>query len=195
MTAEDLITRLVAALNAAEVPYMLTGSYASSLHSIPRATRDIDIIIFPNREQLTRFVQSLPPSGYHADLEDAIESLRCRSHFNVIDYATGWKVDFIIPPFEEFNVEEFARRQMIDVGGLQLSVVSPEDIVIAKLLWAKAGESERQLEDAAGVVRFQAGTLDVAYIERWVRRLDLERQWSAVRESGGLTWASDREHG
>lgn len=187
MTAEDLIGRLITALGEAEVPYMLTGSYASSLHSIPRATRDIDIIIFPNRDQLTRFVQSLPSASYHTDLDDAIDSLRRRSQFNVIDYATGWKVDFIIPPFEEFNIEEFERRQIIEVGELKLSVVSAEDIVIAKLIWAKAGQSERQLEDAATVVRFQAERLDRHYIERWVRRLDLESQWATVRESGGLT--------
>lgn len=187
MTAEDLVSRLVAALNAAEIPYMLTGSYASSLHSIPRATRDIDIIIFPNRDQLTRFVQSLPTSSYHTDLDDAIDSLRRRGQFNVIDYATGWKVDFIIPPFEEFNIEEFERRQLIEVGDLKLFVVSPEDIVIAKLLWAKAGQSERQLDDAATVVRFQAENLDLSYIERWVRRLNLEHERATVRESGGLT--------
>lgn len=180
MTAEHLLSRLVAALNAANIPYMLTGSYASSLHSIPRATRDIDIVIFPNRDQLTQFVQSLPASDYHTDLEEAIDSLRRRGQFNVIDYATGWKVDFIIPPFEEFHVEEFERRQIIEVGDLQLSVVSPEDIVVAKLLWAKAGQSERQLEDAATVVRFQSETLDRPYVESWVRRLELEHEWAAV---------------
>jgi len=160
---------------------MLTGSYASSLHSIPRATRDIDIIIFPDREQLTRFIQLLPASDYYSDLEDAIECLRRRSAFNIVDYATGWKVDFIIPPFDEFNVEEFERRTLIDVEGLQLSVVSAEDIVIAKLLWGKAGESERQLEDASTVVRIKGPDLDVAYVEKWVRRLQLEKQWDWVR--------------
>ena len=181
MTAEDLLGRLVAALDAAGVPYMLTGSYASSLHSIPRATRDIDIIIFPNREQLTRFIQSLPPSSYHTDIDDALDSLRRRSQFNVIDYATGWKVDFIIPPFDDFNVEEFERRQSIDIGGLQVTVVSPEDVIIAKLLWGKSGESERQLQDAATVLRFQGASLDLVYIEKWVRRLNLGQQWTSVQ--------------
>ena len=181
MTAEDLLVRLVAALNAADVPYMLTGSYASSLHSIPRATRDIDIIIFPNREQLTRFIESLPPSSYHTDIEDAVDSLRRRSQFNVIDYATGWKVDFIIPPFDEFNIEEFERRQSVDIGSIQVAVASPEDVIIAKLVWAKAGESERQLEDAATVARFQGDNLDFAHIEKWVRRLKVEQQWASVR--------------
>lgn len=186
MITGDLLGRLVAALSAAGIPYMMTGSFASSLHSIPRATRDIDIIIFPNREQLTRFVNSLASANYHTDLDEAIDALRRRSQFNVIDYATGWKVDFIIPPFEEFNVEEFERRQTITVGELELSVISPEDIVVAKLLWARAGQSERQLEDAATVVRFQAEGLDRRYIETWVRRLQLEDQWRSVCERAAV---------
>lgn len=99
----------------------------------------------------------------------------------MIDYATGWKVDFIIPPFEPFHLEEFDRRRIVDVGGFQVTVVSPEDVIVAKLLWAKAGESERQLEDAATVVRFQGSTLDLRYIDKWVRLLDLEEQWASVR--------------
>lgn len=165
---------------------MLTGSYASSLHSIPRATRDIDIVIFPNREQLTRFINSLPAQSYHTDLEDAIDALRRRSQFNVIDYATGWKIDFIIPAFDEFHVEEFERRMTIEVDGLQLSVVSPEDIVIAKLLWAKAGGSAGQIEDAAGVVRLQGSKLDVAYVEKWVRKLGIDEQWRLAHKKSGI---------
>lgn len=166
---------------------MLTGSYASSIHSIPRATRDIDIVIYPNRDQLTRFIQSLPPGSYHSDLEDAIDSLRRRSQFNVIDYATGWKIDFIIPPFDEFHEEEFERRRLIEVDGVQLSIVSPEDIVIAKLLWGKAGESERQIADAATVIRLQGSRLDVAYIEKWARKLKIVSQWLSARAQAGVS--------
>jgi hypothetical protein len=181
VSIQDLLQRLTALLNTTDIPYMITGSYASSIHSIPRATRDLDIIIFPDREQLTRFIRALPPEEYHADLDDAIDSLRRRSQFNVIDYATGWKVDFIIPSFSDFNVEEFARRRTIDFAGMQLVVASAEDIVVAKLLWAKAGESLLQVTDAANVVRLQGENLDLPYVEKWVRRLQLEEQWTALQ--------------
>jgi hypothetical protein len=181
VTIQELLGRVVTALEAADIPYRLTGSFASSLHSIPRATKDIDIVIFPDQEQLIRFIRSLPPAEYYSDLEDAIESLRRRGQFNVIDYTTGWKIDFIIPPFDEFNLEEFDRRRSIEVEGLRLSVASPEDIVIAKLLWARAGQSERQLEDAAAVVRVQGQDFDTVYVERWIRRLQLDEQWLSVR--------------
>jgi hypothetical protein len=176
VTIEDLFSRLTTALDRAEVPYMVTGSYASSIHSVPRATRDIDIIIFPTREQLT---------SYYAELDAALDALRRRSQFNVVDFATGWKVDFIIPPFTEFSEEEFERRRIVELSGTSLFVVSPEDIVIAKLRWAKAGSSDRQIEDAASVIAFQGEDLDRVYVERWVRKLELDDQWRAAKAKAG----------
>ena len=180
MSVENLLARLVAKLDAASVPYMLTGSYASSAHSIPRATRDIDIVIFPNRQQLDAFLASLSPSDYHVDSEDAVEALKRRSQFNVIDYATGWKVDFIVPPFTDFNIEEFERRRTLDLGGFSIHIASAEDIIVAKMLWARSGESALQIRDAATVVSAQASKLDRVYVERWVRRLRLESEWQDV---------------
>jgi hypothetical protein len=185
VTVQDLFSRLVAALDASEIPYMLTGSYASSVHGIPRATKDIDIVIFPTRDQLTRLIAQFPDGSYYADLNDAVEALRRRSQFNVLDFATGWKVDFIIPPFSEFHEEEFARRRAIPVEGVSLFVASPEDIILAKLQWAKAGNSSRQLEDAANVLSTQRSRLDLAYIERWVRKLGLGEQWLATQRLAG----------
>lgn len=40
-------------------------------------------------------------------------------------------------------------------------LATPEDVLLAKLEWAKSGDSERQLEDAAGILKIQAGALDL----------------------------------
>lgn len=185
MTIEGLLARITALLDAAGIPYMVTGSYASSLHSIPRATRDLDIVVFPDRNQLTRFMELLQTGEYHADSVEALDALRRRAQFNVIDYATGWKVDFIIPAFDEFHLAEFDRRRLVEAGGVRLYVASAEDVVIAKLAWAKAGQSERQLEDVATVVRVQGDSLDRDYVERWVRRLELHNEWEMARRKAG----------
>jgi hypothetical protein len=60
-------------------------------------------------------------------------------------------------------------------------VATAEDTVIAKLEWARAGESERQLRDARGILDLRSDTLDRAYIETWVGALRLEAEWSLVR--------------
>lgn len=157
---------------------MLTGSYASSVHGEPRATQDIDIVIAPSRAQLLALLRHLPDTEYYVSEEAALDALAQRGQFNVIDFGTGWKVDFIIIKAREFSREEFARRCAVVVEDFELSVASAEDVLIAKLEWAKLGGSARQIEDAAGIVRLQADRLDRAYVEKWTTRLGLEAQWA-----------------
>ncbi|MDQ3138412.1 MAG: hypothetical protein M3Q93_12615 [Gemmatimonadota bacterium] len=54
---------------------------------------------------------------------------------------------------------------------------------MAKLEWAKPGESARQVEDAAGILRARSAELDASYLERWVRELGIEREWAAARRA------------
>ena len=184
MTLEDLLRRLVPILERVQVPYMLTGSVASSAHGMPRSTRDLDIVIAPTRAQLQALMREFPNSDYYADEQQAFEALIRRSQFNIIDHVTGWKVDFIIAEDSEYGNTALARRKAIDMGGNAVYVASAEDVLIAKLRWAKMSGSERQLQDAAGIVSTQADNLDVAYVESWVRKLSLDNQWDVVRETG-----------
>lgn len=182
MTLEELLSRLVPALTHAEVPYMLTGSVASSAHGMPRSTRDLDIVIAPTREQLLALMQEFPDDRFYADEQQALQALANRSQFNIIDFATGWKTDFIIAQDSEYGRSALSRRMLIDMAGTAICIASPEDVLIAKLQWAKKGQSDRQLEDAQGIVDTQGSKLDLSYIERWVRELRLEEEWQAVRE-------------
>jgi len=160
---------------------MLTGAVASSAHGMPRSTRDLDIVIAPTRAQLLALIEQLPDTLYYADERQALETFRNGSRFNVIDFATGWKVDFIMAEDSEYGRSAIARRRLIDIAGNAVYVASAEDVIIAKLQWARLGGSDRQLQDVAGIVTTQGGNLDVAYIKHWVLELRLEKQWEAVR--------------
>jgi len=92
-------------------------------------------------------------------------------------------VDFIIAEDSEYGRTAMTRRMRIDIAGNSVDVASAEDVLLAKLRWAKLGGSDRQLQDAAGIVSTQASNLDIAYVEHWVHELGLERQWVAVREA------------
>jgi hypothetical protein len=160
---------------------MLTGSLASSMYGTPRATNDIDIVIAPNREQLLALVQMFQRLGLTAASEEALAALRNKSQFNVVDFARGLKVDLIVRKERDFSVEEFARRETHEVDGMRLTIATPEDVLIAKLEWARMGDSERHLIDCAGMIRTQGERLDLPYIERWVATLGLQQQWIAAR--------------
>lgn len=182
MTLHDLLSRLAPALERAAVPYMLTGSVAAAAHGKPRSTRDLDIVIAPTRPQLLALMEEFPAASYYADRQQALDALLHGSQFNVIDFATGWKVDFIIAEDSEYGRAAMGRRMVTEVLGTTVYVASAEDVVIAKLRWAKLGGSERQLEDAAGILAEQGPTLDLPYVEHWVSSLGLQQQWQATKE-------------
>lgn len=173
MSQKDFLARLVIKLKGAGIPYMISGSLGSSLHGEPRATNDIDLIIAPTERQLNIFVQSLG-EDYYVSPEAAQEAIRNWSMFNVIDYKAGWKADVIIRKRRPFSVEEFKRRMPGEIAGVQIFVVSPEDAILSKLEWSKAGESECQFRDAQGIAVVQWKTLDKKYLHKWARELDVK---------------------
>jgi hypothetical protein len=174
------IADVAARLDAAGIPYMIVGSIAALVHGRARTTVDVDMVIDPDAATLGAFVESLPPADYYVSQDAAIDALRRRTQFNVLDLRTGWKIDLMIKRQRRFSAEELARRSTRAVLGRMLAVASVEDVVIAKLEWAKASESTRQLEDARALVEIAGDQLDRAYIERHVAALDLDELWARV---------------
>lgn len=183
MTTRDLFTRVLGALGTAGIPVMLTGSFASSYHGAPRATQDVDLVIAPTVDQLRAFVALLPRDEFYVDEHAALEALRLESQFNLIDLQSGWKVDLIIRRSRPFSRAEFDRRRVVDLEGSELPIATPEDVLIAKMEWARKSESARQIEDAARLLRVRSRQLDDTYVEHWVEELGLGEQWATVRRA------------
>ena len=185
MSVRDVFEKLRAALEQVEIPYFVTGSFASSAHGIPRATNDIDIVIAPSAEQLQRLLEEFPEAQFAKYEEDAFDALKRRSQFQIIDYATMWKVDFMLHRQTPFDHSRFARRSVVEIAGVTLETASAEDILVTKLWWLKLGESERQLNDVIGILKVQGSSLDREYVEHWVKVLELDSQWLAALERAG----------
>ena len=182
---QGFLERLVQVLDEAGVPFMIAGSFASAAHGLPRTTQDLDVVIDPpGLEALEALVGAMPPHLYYVDADAARDALRRRSMFNVVDQASGWKVDFIIRKNRPFSREEFRRRASLSLLGVAVFVASPEDTIVAKLEWSKlSGGSERQRRDVAGIVATIGAELDRPYVERWVRELDVTDEWRAAQQS------------
>jgi TldD protein len=135
---------------------MVTGSFASTAHGLPRATQDLDIVIDPTGKSLDALLSVLTSEVYYVDVDVARDAFRNHGMFNVIDHATGWKIDFILRKDRSFSEQEFKRRRSTNLLGVEVFMASAEDTIIAKLEWAGSGESDRQLRDVA----YQATTTD-----------------------------------
>lgn len=169
-------------LDRVGVPYMLTGSLAASYHGAPRSTQDIDLVVEASVALLLEVGAELRAAGLYVS-DDAIrEAHASRGMFNAIDPESGWKVDLIVRKDRPFSRAEFESRREIEFLGLGLSIVSAEDLIIAKLEWARLGNSERQLRDVAEILGVQGSRLNVTRIEEWTAMLELESEWTLARE-------------
>ncbi len=152
------------------IPHMVSGGAAVLAHGEPRFTADVDIVIAPSQEQLLRFVE-LCRQEIYASPAAALDALRERSMFNIIDSLSGWKADLILQKSDPFSRAEFERRSPIETLGVRVTGVSPEDLILSKLSWGKDKVSEKQLRDVAGILRIQRDSLDLGYLRRWAKEL------------------------
>jgi hypothetical protein len=183
MALPDVFLRVTEALTKVGISYMLTGSFAATYYGAPRATQDIDFVISAAPEQLTALRQLLPENDYYFDLQIALKAHTMRSLFNVIDKASGWKIDLVIQKSRPFSQVEFERRLQILFHGTIIFIASAEDVIISKLEWAKLGQSQRQVEDVAGILRVQCPSLDWIYLDRWIAELHLTTEWNAAQKA------------
>jgi hypothetical protein len=175
---------IVDLLEQAEVPFMVTGSFGSSHHGMPRTTNDLDIVIDPTADQLEKLC-SLLAERFYVSAEAARDALRHRFMFNVIDTAGGYKVDFVIRKDRPFSIEEFARRRAAVVQGRTVYVASPEDIILSKLEWNLQTPSERQVQDALNVAIVRWPQLDRDYLRRWATELGVLESLEMVLQQAG----------
>lgn len=151
------------------IRYFVGGSLASSLHGVPRATQDVDIVADIKNEHIPQLVKAFG-TEFYIDADMIREAILQRTSFNIIHLATMFKVDIFILKPDKISLEEMARRkqyQISDTPRRMLFLASAEDIIIHKLYWFQlgGGVSERQWNDVLGVIRVQYEKLDNSYLE------------------------------
>jgi len=150
------------------VSYVVAGSLANSLHGLPRATADVDIVAALRVEHAQPLATALS-EAFYVDVDMIRDAVTRRSEFNVIHLATMFKVDVFVPTLDAVSRGELARGTAILVDadqGRTFRVASPEDTVAQKLsCYRRGGEiSERQWRDVVGVLGVQGGKMELEYL-------------------------------
>lgn len=184
MTDELKVLSLVCQrLETANIPYMLTGSWAAHFYQVPRMTRDIDLVIEVLNPDADRLFQLFQDEFYVLSKETIKEVIERQGMFNIIHNETLFKVDFIIRKNSLYRKTEFARRQRLKLltseETVEVWVVSPEDLIVSKLFWAKDSLSSLQLRDVKSLIS-SIPKLDKNYIEEWVQKLQLNHVYEKV---------------
>jgi hypothetical protein len=182
VTASEILAALepvVQALEALGVRYYVGGSLASSVHGVPRASIDADVVADLQPAHISAFVARLQ-DAYYVDLGRVQAAVASRRSFNVIHLQTMFKVDVFAAKTRPYDREAMRRAQpeSLEDGpeARRFVVASAEDTVLAKLEWFRAGGevSERQWADVVGVMKTAWGRLDEVYLRQWAAAVGVD---------------------
>jgi hypothetical protein len=166
-----LLERICDILENLRIPYMLSGSVAMNFYADPRTTQDIDIVVEMQDYDVSSFVKMLDDKFYYFQ-EGIYEEIRRKGMFNIIDFESGFKVDFIVRKNDLYEQVKFQNRRKTLYFDIDLWIISQEDLIISKLQWIQVLESEKQKQDIINLL--DSEQLDLEYIKNWCRTLRLK---------------------
>ncbi len=174
--------RFIGLFEELSIPYAVMGGFAVRMYALPRPTFDVDFTVAVSRDGL-------------ASLYDAAE----RDGFTVpAAQAAGW-VDFVrglpVVKFQWFvgqraididvflaespyQREVMARRQLHEMDGWKAWFVTPEDLILLKLLASRP----KDLVDVADLL-FVQGSLDENYLRNWAAHIQVTEALNRALES------------
>ncbi|MDZ4844619.1 MAG: hypothetical protein SH857_03615 [Chitinophagales bacterium] len=152
------------------ISYMVSRGVALNTYTTPRMTRDIDVVIALRETEIESFLQIFN-KGFYVSKESVKVEVKRKDMFNVIDQATGYKIDFIVKKDSEYRAAEFSRRKRSTVFGFETWLVTPEDLIISKLVWIQELYSDRQMDDIKNLLKNP--DVDTEYIKHWCGMLGI----------------------
>ncbi len=177
MTIDAVALRVVDALTAAGLPFMLAGGFSSNYYGIPRSTKDADFVVQLSAPLTEAFVGTLGPE-FIAEPQLSLETNTgtYRQEFRAV--GTLFKVEIFRLSEDPHDLERFRRRVTVPMLGRAVPFPSAEDVVVWKLRWARP----KDLEDVRAVIGVQQ-QLDWPYIERWCERHGTEKLLAQIRRT------------
>jgi Nucleotidyl transferase of unknown function (DUF2204) len=154
----DLLEALAAAMEERGVRWYLFGAQAAIVWGSPRLSADVDVTARIDAGALDAYIEAMRAHGFDVVFSDPdfVASTRV---LPFLHRASGMPLDVVLagPGLEE----EFLQRAIcVNVGGTVVPVITPEDLIVGKVLAGRA----KDIEDIRGVINERRASLDVARV-------------------------------
>jgi len=164
------------------VRWYLFGAQAAIVWGSPRLSADVDVTANLDRVALTDYIDTMRRSGFDVVFGDPefVESTRV---IPFVHRATRMPLDIVVAG--SGLEEEFLKRAIsVVLSGSTVPVISPEDLIITKIL---AGRP-KDIEDIRGVINERRSSLDVARIRAVLKHLERALDQSDLLPSFEREW-------
>jgi len=162
-------------LNSVGVRHALIGGIAANLYRREaRATQDVDFAVNVSATEAVRLVEAFRKAGWSAEVRGGkAESMRL-AHEDLP------RVDLLVAgtPFEESAID---RAVKLSIDEQQMLIVTPEDLIVYKLIAGRA----RDYEAVAAIIN-TVSKLDRAYILAWLEQFGFADRWIRAEQEARL---------
>lgn len=160
------MAKIAGSLDRNKVSYMVIGGQAVLIYGELRITRDIDITLGVDASRLEAILKIVSEIGLTALTGNPGEFVRKTNVLPVVDEKSNIRVDFIFS-FSEFEKAALMRVNKVEMGGVQVSFASFEDLIVHKMV---AGRP-RDIEDIR-VLLVKNPSFNQAYVLKWLKEFD-----------------------
>jgi hypothetical protein len=167
MTIEQLAITVIKACEKNSVDHMLTGAFAFNYYGVPRATKDVDIVVdVSGSRSIKDLIMNLEPEiQFNGQVQ--FDTLTWgRRHIGTPAADTTLQIELFELFDDDFVQSQFRRKKRLILPQLEIPswIPTPEDIVVQKLRWGRP----KDLDDARDVLAIEGPeNLDMSYIENW----------------------------
>jgi hypothetical protein len=165
-----------------ETPYAIMGGIAVRVYGIPRPTHDVDFTLAIDRGRLPDLYAAVEalgytvPEAYAGGWVDQVAGMPLVK-FRLFLEGRGVDIDVFLAE-SRYQEELLGRRRRDQIDDLDVWFVSPEDLILLKLL---AGRP-RDVADV-GDILFTQGQLDETYLRLWADQLGVRAALESVLAS------------
>ena len=180
----SLVGLFIAPLNRTGIEYMATGGLAAVVYGHPRLTLDVDLVIRLASRDIDTFAGLWSPDQFYCPPREVIAEERDRSehgHFNVIHHDTAMRADVYLAGADALQSWALQHRVVRIIEGEAVQFAPIEYVIVYKLLFFRAGGSDRHLRDIARMMEVSGSDVDRPTLDRWIAELRLGAEWAKAR--------------
>jgi len=163
---KKLLIESAAILESAGIPYIVIGGQAVLLYGEPRFTRDIDITLGIDTDQLAKVKFAFEKSGFVPRPLDIDRFVRETSVFPLEHTESGIRMDLIFS-FSPFEQNAIQRAHFVEIDGFKVAFASIEDLIVLKIFAGRPLD----LDDVAKII-MKNSRIDSKYIVEWLQSFE-----------------------
>lgn len=163
---EDLIEKIVRALDQYNISYMVIGGQAVLLYGEPRLTKDIDLTLGVGPNYLPTLLNLVDEIKLEILTDDPENFVNQTFVLPTRDAPSGFRIDFIFS-VTSYEQQAIPRANSVKVKQTMVKFASLEDLVIHKIFSGRP----RDIEDVK-IVLLKNPKFDKKYIENWLNEFD-----------------------